>query len=659
MSGKDIAEANRQGGAQALAKSARTAATDDRPFAILRYAKLNSMAAIRGSSKHMRRTIRTPNADPSLTNSNEIFAGSPDPTADVLARLPELGARNADGHLLRRKNSVLCVEVLMTISPEWWRDASQADADAWIEQSQAWLEAEWGAENVVHLELHRDETTPHLTGLIVPLDPETGGLNARRWIGGRSSRAEPGTSRLSGHQTRYAEAVENLGLRRGRIGSTATHIELREYQRRAATVLRDEVKPPQLGTPPLVGREKWAEEAQAKVDAAVAAQAVGAAEARAERGKARAAESLADRRQAALDAARAERKALTDRLREIPVERVVEDLGGIFDPKEKRWKLGPDGARTHKIEITDQRWRCAILQAGGRGAIDLVKAVHETDFEGALSWLSDRYGPGETIADLTARTERQARARVERAVDERPPFTPPAPDAAAWPAVRSYLVDVRGIEAELIDAAHEAGDVYAQTRQGPKGGQLVNAIFLQRGPDGVPTGAEIKGLHKRRDGTRFSGLAAGSRKDRGAFRAGAALAAARVVVVVESAIDAMSAFMFARSKGRDAGVCVISTAGEMKKGATLPEPVFSAIPATAKRLAGQDRNYAGKRQFHHLRQVDKEHEWKRWTPPPPHEDWNDWAQAYAAEQRRGGDSDQSQPDDPFAPDPDDPGPQPD
>jgi hypothetical protein len=379
----DIAASNREGGAQALSKSARTSAPDDRPFAILRYAKLKTTSAIRGSSAHMRRTMRTPNADSSRTADNRIVFGSADPAADATALIPELGARNEDGHLLRRANSVCAVEVMMTTSPEWWRDASQDERDRWATQSAAWLADEWGADNIAHLELHTDETTGHLTGFVVPLDPDTGALNARRWIGGRSSRAEPGTSRLSGHQTRYAEAVEDLGLRRGRVGSTATHTQLREYQRRTAVVLNDEVRPPQIGTPPLIGRKAWADEAQAKVDAAVAAQSVGAAEARTERGNARAAGNLADRREEALETARAERKAATDRLREIPVERVIEDLGGEWDAKEKRWRFGPDGARTHKIEVDTNRnrWRCAITQTGGRGAIDAVKAIQETDFK--------------------------------------------------------------------------------------------------------------------------------------------------------------------------------------------------------------------------------------------------------------------------------------
>lgn len=634
----DIAESNRQGGAQALTKSARSTTPDDRPFAILRYAKLTTMAAIRGTAAHMRRTIPTPNADPSLTPENRVLVGSDDPVSDVLARLPEQDARGADGKLLRRSNSVLAVEFLLTTSPEWWRDASQEERTQWMGQSLAWLRQEWGAENVVHVEPHLDETTGHLTGLIVPIDLDTGRLNARAWIGGRASKNEPGTSRLSGHQTRYAEAVEDLGLRRGRTGSTATHTTLREYQRRAAVVLEQEVTAPQLGVPPLLGRAAWAAEKQALVDAAVQAQAVGAAEARTERGKAKALGSQLDRQAVALEEARAARKALTDRLRAIPVAQVLEDLGGDWDPHEKRWKFGEKGARSHKIEIDEgrNRWRCAITQTGGHGAIDAAKAIMGVDFEGALSWLADTYGKDSVSADLTARLERTARAEVERATKERAPFTPPVPDPDAWPEVRAYLVGERGLDPDLVDAAHAAGDVYAQTKEGPRGGLLRNAIFLQRAPDGTPTGAEIKGLRKSRDGSRFSGLAAGSRKDMGAFRTGVELARARIVVVVEAAIDALSARMFAKTRGRDDGLCVISTAGNSKKGSGLPEPIRTAIPTTSKRFAGQDRGKAGDRQARDLDRSDPGHTWTRWMPPEPHGDWNEWAQTYARERNTSG-----------------------
>ena len=80
---------------------------------------------------------------------------------------------------------------------------------------------EYGRENIAHLRLHGDERTPHLTGYVVPLDPDTGHLNARRWIGG--------AARCRQQQTDYAAAVAPLGLSRGIEGSTATHERVRRH----------------------------------------------------------------------------------------------------------------------------------------------------------------------------------------------------------------------------------------------------------------------------------------------------------------------------------------------------------------------------------------------------------------------------------------------
>jgi len=626
----DIAQSNREGGAQSLSKSARDVSHADKPFAILRYAKLKSTGAVRGSSAHMRRTIRTPNADPSRTAGNRVLVGSEDPTLDALSLIPEKGDRGADGQLLRRANSVLAIEVLMTTSPEWFRDASPDQIDVWIQQSRHWLEAEWGAENVAHLEVHFDETTPHITGLIVPLDPDTGRLNARRWIGGKASKNDPGSSLLSGHQSRYAEAVEDLGLRRGRLGSTATHETVASYYRRASTALLETPQAPDLGEPPVVGRKAWAERAQQAVGEALATQAAAASEARRERRAALTAGADRDRSQAALDALKAERKALADQMRALPLDRVLIDLGAEWDDADMRWKIGPKGARDHRIEIEGQgpdgtgggrKWRCAAIQGGGSGAIDLVRRVTGADFNGALAWLSARYGTEAAAADMTDRAHSRALERVQRAAAERPAFTPPAPDPAAWPAVRRYLLEERRLDADLVDEAHALGNVYAQSRPGPHGGQLINAVFLARDENGQPTGAELKGITARRDGSRYAGVAPGSDKQRGAFRAGVQrLADAARVIIVESAIDALSALGWVRSKGYKGPVCVVSSAGD-----GIPEPVRESIPKTARRYAGQDRNRAGDRQARRLGDG-----WERLRPPGGHEDWNEWAKAAAA-----------------------------
>jgi hypothetical protein len=643
----DLHQANKEGGAQALWKSAKAKATDDRPFAILRYAKLKSTSAISGSAAHMRRTIETPNADPSRKSGNTILVGSEKPAEDVNALLPKLGQRldpdDSKSKLLRRSNSVLAVEVLMTASPEWWQVATPEERDDWIERSSAWLAEEWGVNNIAHLELHMDETTPHLTGFIVPLDAE-GGLNARQFIGGKASKARPGSSLLSGHQTRYAASVEALGLRRGRLGSNATHETMRSYQRRAKGVL-DELNVPEIGTPPIMGREAWAAQVQARVREAFEDVAVRAAEAATEHRKAKAAGNTADRAQASADEAKAARRELANRCRELDLETVATDLGLKYDKTDKRWKAGPKGARDHRIEITKDKnvWRCAVIQKGGRGAIDLVKSVQDTDFNGALSYLADRYGLSAAAADAVGRSMDRAKAQVSRAVQERPAFKLPEPSPERWPQVRDHLIEVRGIDPEILDEAHNAGDVYAQEREGQHG-PMVNAVFVCRDVDGVPTGAEIKSIRPRPDGSYWGACALGTNKKAGGFRAGIRdFAKAAGVIVVESAIDALSALgWIRREKKSNAAISVISTAGD----GALPDALAAGIPEAAKKFAGQDRNAAGDRQAKKMGSG-----WKRLEPPEPFEDWNEWSQAQIRDRSSGG-TPVGPVDDPFDPDTD-------
>ena len=174
------------------------------PHAIARIAKLNS-GNIASSEQHTKRVRSTPNANPEIKNIR--LGGQPEtsdsPTLDTLVR-------QRIGEQTIRKNAVLCVEMLLTASPEYFRPDDPSRAGYYqpqrLEDFQTavhqWLDEQYG-ERIVRAELHLDEATPHIHAYLVPLD-ERGKLNCRGLFGGRE--------KLSKFQDSYAEALSPLML---------------------------------------------------------------------------------------------------------------------------------------------------------------------------------------------------------------------------------------------------------------------------------------------------------------------------------------------------------------------------------------------------------------------------------------------------------------
>lgn len=180
-------------------------------YAILRTAKLKSMGEIGGSLAHNFRTRDTPNADPERTQDNE-HQGGETPEAVIQAIRERLPAKH-------RSDAVLCVEYLITASPEHFQGGQ--DGAAYFASAVEWLKDKHGAANVVATSIHKDETSPHLVAYVVPLDDQ-GKLNAKQYLGGKA--------KLSAMQTDFAEQVgRKHGLERGLEGSRATHTSIREY----------------------------------------------------------------------------------------------------------------------------------------------------------------------------------------------------------------------------------------------------------------------------------------------------------------------------------------------------------------------------------------------------------------------------------------------
>ncbi len=182
-------------------------------YCILRAEKLSEIGNVAGSAKHTFREIPTPNADPSRTHLNKTW-GAQNAAAVCQAVKARLPAK-------RRKDAVLCIEYLVTASPEWFKTAPVKQQNAYFGAAVKWLEARHGKGNVVCVNMQLDETSPHLVAYVVPLTKD-GRLSAKDFLGGRKV--------LRDMQTEFWERVAKpVGLQRGVEGSKAPHTTAKQY----------------------------------------------------------------------------------------------------------------------------------------------------------------------------------------------------------------------------------------------------------------------------------------------------------------------------------------------------------------------------------------------------------------------------------------------
>ena len=124
-------------------------------------------------------------------------------------------------------------------------------------------------------------------------------------------------------------------------------------------------------------------------------------------------------------------------------------------------------------------------------------------------------------------------------------------DDTRW--VRDALVRQRALRADVLEACHGRGFLYADER--------LNAVFVCRNANGNPAGAEIIGTVPQAGTKRFRGMAPGSRKARGGFWLPCDRNPPASVILTESAVDAISARSLRIEGTRENGAVVASTAG--------------------------------------------------------------------------------------------------
>jgi hypothetical protein len=197
-----------------------------------------------------------------------------------------------------------------------------------------------------------------------------------------------------------------------------------------------------------------------------------------------------------------------------------------------------DKAKWHTSEgtlsITGTKFINWHRSQGGGGAIDLAMHLNHLAFPAAVRWLEQQFP-----IPPHAPTDQWSPRRLSL----------PRPDPNQLPAVTRYLQQ-RAIPESLIQSLVVTGQLYADCH--------ANAVFLLRGKENQPVGAELRGTGP----LRWLGLAPGSRKNLGYFSLHAP--GATTIVLCESAIDAISCFLL------HTACWAISTAGARPNPRWLP-----------------------------------------------------------------------------------------
>ena len=158
---------------------------------------------------------KNPKIDLSRTHDNYHIIAAPQSCLDFINQ------RIASLNLKRkvRSDAIYMNTFVLSSGHEFFENMPSDRQEEFFEDCVKFFADKYGAENIVSAVVHMDETTPHLHLNLVPI---TGGKPCSKDL------FSP--KKLSLLQTELAEVVgKKWGLKRGKIGSTARHVEAAEY----------------------------------------------------------------------------------------------------------------------------------------------------------------------------------------------------------------------------------------------------------------------------------------------------------------------------------------------------------------------------------------------------------------------------------------------
>lgn len=213
-------------------------------YAILRIEKRKTAASAAAMSRHALREGEVANAIKGAPKP-EVLAGYKT-TADVMAALRQgiALAKAKGGAQGFTKATTPVLDLLVTTSAADMQTMTKQAQDAYFKRALGYIAKKFGGmENILTAAIHRDETTPHMQVLVMPLDRTTSRFAAGKMLGGPKG--------LSAIQDEFYEACgKPFKLMRGEKGSKAKHVPVKNLY----TAMNDGMEPPKfVDVPPPLG----------------------------------------------------------------------------------------------------------------------------------------------------------------------------------------------------------------------------------------------------------------------------------------------------------------------------------------------------------------------------------------------------------------------
>ena len=215
---------------------------------VIRVTKLGTVGNLKASGEHTWRERKTDNADPEKTHLNEDWreVKSSAELVDAVQNRVAQAEQKSD-------TPVICIEYLITAHKDAFKEGGgEVDSSKYFADSLKWLEAKHGKENIVAVNIQRDEQAPHMVAYVVPLVEVEAKTRKRSVVVGKDAEGKQirelreykdaptvrlsaaeflnGRQKLRDLQTDFSKDVgEKHGLERGIEGSKAKHQTIKQF----------------------------------------------------------------------------------------------------------------------------------------------------------------------------------------------------------------------------------------------------------------------------------------------------------------------------------------------------------------------------------------------------------------------------------------------